>query len=197
MADIKVAKESSQGRSGPQSQGAGGSLQRRGEMFPGLFSFSPRDFFSMSPFQIMRRFSEGMDRVFSGREFGEASIWSPPVEVRQQGNNIVVSAELPGLDKGDVHVEVTDEGLAISGERKREHEEQREGYYHSERSYGRFYRLVPLPEDANIDQVKASFNNGVLEITVPAPQSERKRREVPIEAHQGPETRTSGGGAGA
>lgn len=109
----------------------------------------------------------------------------------------MVSAELPGLDKNDVHVEVTDEGLAISGERKREHEEQREGYYHSERSYGRFYRLIPLPEDAKIDQVKASFNNGVLEIIVPAPQPERKRREVPIEAPQSAQTRTSGGGSGA
>ena len=151
----------------------------------------------MNPFQIMRHFSESMDRAFSGHESGEGGMWSPPVEVRQQGNNIVVSAELPGLSKDDVHVEVTDEGLAISGERKREHEERREGYYHSERSYGRFYRLVPLPENANVDQVRASFNNGVLEITAPAPQSERKRREVPIEAQQGPQTRTSGGGAGA
>jgi HSP20 family protein len=187
VADVKVSKESSQ-------QGRSGQLQRRGETFPSPFSLSPRDFFAMSPFQMMRRFTEDLDRMFTGHEFTGGALWSPPVEVRQQGNNMVVTAELPGLNKEDIHVEVTDEGLAISGERKREHEEQREGYYRSERSYGQFYRLIPLPENANTEQIKANFNNGVLEVSVAVPQAEQKRREVPIEAQT---TRTSGGGAGA
>jgi len=192
MAEVKVNKES-QGRGGQQQQGRG-ALARRGEFLPGMFSLSPREFFSMSPFQMMRRFSEDLDRIFAGREFGEAAVWAPAIEVRQRDNNLVITAELPGLSKDDVKVEATDEGLVLQGERKREEEEKREGYYRSERSYGRFYRLIPLPEGANIDQAKANFNNGVLEISVPVAQAEQKRRQVPIEAGGG-QTKTSGGGA--
>jgi HSP20 family protein len=193
VAEMKGKGESeqrgSESRSMQQSQ-KGGGIIRRGEFFPSLFSLSPHDVFSMSPFQLMRRFSEEMDRMFSGRERVERGVWSPAVEIRQQGNNMIVSAELPGLNREDIKVEVTEDGVAISGERK--HEEQREGY--SERSYGRFYRLIPLPDEAKVDQAKASFNNGVLEITVPVPESERKRREIPVETG-GEKTRTSGGGA--
>ncbi len=150
----------------------------------------------VSPFRMMRRMTEEMDRMFGGQEYGAQGfgIWSPPVEVRQQGNNLIVCAELPGLNKDDVKVEVTDEGLAISGERKREEKEEREGYFRSERSYGRFYRLIPLPEGTKIDQAKAQFNNGVLEVSLPVPEAQQKRREIPIEAG-GERTRTSGGGA--
>lgn len=208
MADVKVNKEpSQQGRGGQQqmqqSQGGGGAMQGRGEAFPSLFSLHPRDFFSMSPFQLMRRFTEEMDRVFTGREF-EGGVWAPPIEVRMQENNMIVRAELPGLGKEDVQVEATDDGLVISGERKREEEKQEGGYYKSERSYGRFYRLIPLPDGASVDQAKANFNNGVLEIMIPVAQAEQQRRQIPIEAQGGTQaagggsqTRTSGGGAGA
>jgi HSP20 family protein len=207
VADVKVSNESSQpGRGNPQpsqKSGGGTSLQRRGEFMPGFSALSPREFFSLSPFQMMRRFTEDLDRMFGGRG-PETNMWAPPVEVRRQGNNLVVNAELPGLSKDDVQIEVTDEGLAISGERKHEHTEQGEGYYRSERSYGRFYRLIPLPDDANFDQAKANFNNGVLEITIPVPQSRQTRKQIPIETQQrggtqtaggGSQTRTSGGGA--
>lgn len=149
---------------------------------------------SMSPWALMRRFSDEMDHWFGElREHGETAMWSPNIDVRERENTLVVSADLPGLTKDDVHVEVTDEGLAIRGERKREHEERRQGYYHSERSYGAFRRVIPLPEGVNAEQAKAQFKDGVLEVTVPIPESARKRREIPIEA--APKTRTSGGGA--
>ncbi|MGE5647121.1 MAG: Hsp20/alpha crystallin family protein [Acidobacteriota bacterium] len=196
MADVKVTRESSQqgGTQQPSQQSkGGGSLERRSESMLSPFSLTPRDFFSMNPFQMMRRITEDMDRMFFGREFG-GGFWSPPVEIRQQGDHMIVSAELPGLNKEDVHVEITDEGLVISGERKREHEVQEKGYYRSERSYGQFQRFIPLPENAQLDQARASFNNGVLEVSIPAPEAQKKRREVPIETAQ---TRTSGGGAGA
>ncbi len=195
MADVKVNRESSESR-GQQGQ-RGGAVARRGEHYPNLFSLSPREFFSMSPFQLMRRFSEDLDRAFSGgREWiGGRGLWAPAVEVRQEGTNMVVRADLPGLSKDDVKVEVTDEGLAISGERKHEQKEEREGYYHSEFSYGQFYRLIPLPEGANLDQSKANFNNGVLEVRVPVAQAEQRRKEIPIESGGGTQTRTSGGGA--
>ena len=119
------------------------------------------------------------DRDFGSREL---ATWAPPVEVRERDGNLVVHAELPGLNKEDVKVEVTNEGLVIQGERKREHEEDRGGVHRSERSYGAFYRLIPLPEGANIDQAKAQFNNGVLEVSVPIPKTQENTRQIPIEA---------------
>jgi HSP20 family protein len=110
------------------------------------------------------------------------TIWSPAIEVFQKEGNLVVRAELPGVNKDDVKIQLTDDGLVIQGERKEEHEEKREGFYRSERSYGQFYRLIPLPDDINPDQVRADFNNGVLEITVPVPQAQQRRKEIPIGA---------------
>jgi HSP20 family protein len=140
---------------------------------------------------MMRRFSEVMDRAVGHmfeefglsqeRGFGELAAWSPAVEVFERDNNLVVRAELPGMSKDDIKVEMTDEGLLIHGERKREKEEEREGWYRSERSYGEFCRLIPLPEGVSADEAKARFENGVLEITAPIPESSRRRRSVPIE----------------
>ena len=112
----------------------------------------------------------------------QMGMWAPAIEVFQKEGNLIVRAELPGVNKDDVNVQVTDDGLVIQGERKEEHEENREGFYRSERSYGHFYRLIPLPDDIHTDQVRADFNNGVLEITVPVPQTQQRRREIPISA---------------
>ncbi len=190
MAEVKVNRESSSQQQSPE-QRQSGAVSRRGEFTPSILSLDPRDFFTMSPFQLMRRFSEDVDRMFAGG--GEQGVWAPTIEVKQQGDNLRVCAELPGLNKDDVKVEITDQGLVLQGERKREHEQKNEGYYRSERSYGQFYRLIPLPEDAKVDQAKAQFNNGILDITIPVPQAQRKRREIPIEGEA--KTRTSGGGA--
>jgi HSP20 family protein len=180
MANVPVRRERS-----PE-----GGVSRRGEWFPGQGFFAPWES-SLSPWSFMRRFTDEMDRFFhEGREGGETAMWSPSIDVRENDNNLVVSADLPGLNKDDVKVEVSDEGLSIRGERKREHEEKREGYYRSERTYGSFYRVVPLPEGANVEQARANFKDGVLEVTVPIPQGARKRREIPIEG--APKTRTAG-----
>jgi HSP20 family protein len=178
MAEVNVERRpDDRGRSIERQQG--GRLAHR---FPSLWR-RPDDFFNANPFSLMRRFSENMDRMFSGawddQEFGA---WVPPVDVRERDGQLIVSAELPGMNKEDVKVEVTEEGLVIQGERKREHEEERGGIYRSERSYGSFYRLIPLPEGAKIDQAKAQFNNGVLEVKLPVPESRQKTRQVPIEA---------------
>jgi len=166
-------------------------LARRGEWTPSPFAMSPREFFSASPFELMRRFSEEMDRLFTGgREYRE--VWTPNIEVKEQNSNFVVCADLPGLSKDDVKVEATDEGLVIQGERKREEEEREQTYYRSERAYGRFYRLIPLPESAQLENAKAQFSNGVLEVVIPVSEAERKKREIPIEVE---EAKTSGGGA--
>ena len=127
---------------------------------------------STSPFDLMRRLNDEMDRWFGG---GFEAVWAPNVEVFQRGDELVVRADLPGLGKNDVDVEVSDDALTIRGERKQQHEEEREGYYRSERSYGSFYRTIPLPEGAIADSAKANFKNGVLEITVQVPPSEVSR----------------------
>jgi HSP20 family protein len=183
MADVKVENQRADQRSqsGQEMEHRGGTaLSRRG---------GERDLW-MNPFSLMRRLSDEMDRAFAtsfglptwGRHGGqESTMWAPPVEVFERNNNLVVRAELPGLNKDDVKVEMTNEGLAISGERKSEHEEKREGYYRSERSYGRFYRSVPLPEGVDAEKAKAEFKDGVLQVEVPLPQSaQRKAREIPI-----------------
>jgi HSP20 family protein len=84
------------------------------------------------------------------------------------------------LSGNDVRVEATDDGLVIEGERKREHSTEEGGWQRSERVYGRFYRLIPLAENARIEEAQANFRDGVLEVNVPVPESERKRRQIPI-----------------
>ncbi len=147
--------------------------------------YSPaRDLFSMSPFSMMRRLSDEMDRAFAStfglsRGFGEGG-WSPPVEVRERNGNLEICAELPGLSKDDVKVECTEEGITIEGEKRREQESNEGGYHRSERSYGHFYRMIPLPEGTDTSKVKAEFKNGVLQIQAPLSEEHRKARQVPI-----------------
>src|SRR5688500_9530814 len=93
-------------------------------------------------------------------------------------SKLVIRADLPGLSKDDVNVEVTDNAITISGERRNENEEKREGYYRSECSYGSFYR--PLPEGVDSDDANATFNNGVLEIALNAPKLESRSRKLEI-----------------
>ncbi len=146
---------------------------------------------SIAPLRMLDRFADEMDRMFdelglgwnrAGSTMGTMR-WNPQIEISHQSNELVVRADLPGLSKDDVKVDVTEDAITIQGERRREHEEQREGVYRSERSYGHFYRVIPLPEGAKTDQAKASFKDGVLEITMPAPAetSTRGRRLEIIE----------------
>jgi len=149
----------------------------------GLARREPFGLSSASPFgSIFQRWNDEMDRFFSDFGLGrnrlagaQGALWSPQVEVFQRGNELIVRAELPGLSKDDVKVEINDNVLTIQGERKQEHEEEREGWYRNERSYGSFYRAIPLPEGTIGDSAKASFKNGVLEITLQAPPQEVSR----------------------
>lgn len=187
MADVDVRKQSSseqRGQPGQQLERSRQSLSRRGA-YPSIFDWSPSELFSTSPFALMRRFSDEMDRMFEGGRRGELALWSPAVEVSERDGKLEIRADLPGVNEKDVKVEVTDDGLIIQGERKREHEERREGYYRSERSYGQFYRVIPLPEGANVDQARAEFRNGELRVSVPVAQQQRKSREVPISTGSG------------
>lgn len=125
--------------------------------------------------RLMRRFSRDMEWLFD--EFGfrprffERTLpeggWMPDVEIFQRDNRLIVRADLPGLKKEDVKVHVEENTLVIEGERREESEVKREGLYRSERSYGSFYRGLPLPEGVKADQVDATFKDGVLEIAMP------------------------------
>lgn len=164
----------------------GSQPARRGIFEP--FSFSPGEFFN-NPFSLMRRMHDEMDRVFSqaiGAPSGASgmggglSFWSPAVEVSERDNEMTVCAELPGLKPEDVKVEITEDALVIEGERKQEHEEKEGGTYRSERSYGKFERVIPLPEGAQADKATAEFQNGELKVTLPVQRPESKRRQIPI-----------------
>jgi HSP20 family protein len=119
----------------------------------------------------------GLTRPWSSRarRQGALEMWTPQIELSQQNNELVLRADLPGLKKEDVNIDVTDEAITISGERRQEQESETGGVYRSERSYGSFYRSIPLPRGTMSDQAKATFKDGVLEIRMPAPPEQVTR----------------------
>jgi len=178
MAAVKVNKEQTLAkRETPASTG----------LFRPAFPFGR--FFGGEPFGLLRELNEEMDRAFRGfAPAGKLEPWAPTVDVQHCNGDIVVTAELPGLKKEDVQVGLTDDALIIQGERKQEHKEDHEGFHRWERSYGQFYRSIPLPEGAKADQAKAELTEGVLKVSVPVPEAKKKTtRQVPIE--QGKETK--------
>jgi len=146
------------------------------------------------PFAWMRQMQDQLDRAFSGLWSGGGTTsswtpdnvfgptdWSPAIDVFQRGNDLVIRADVPGLSKDDITVDIADDQLTIRGERRYDHEEEREGVFRSERSYGSFCRVVPLPQGAIADSAKATFNSGVLEIVLQAPSFDvRRGRRIDI-----------------
>jgi HSP20 family protein len=176
-------------------------LQGMSRRSPGSSSPSTRDPYSTSgaywldPLSQFRRLSEQMDRWFDTMGVGRtnnrmagmnenpwapsaANMWAPELETFLREDQFVIRMDLPGLSKEDVNVEVTDDAIVIHGERQQTHEEERDGFYRSERNYGRFYREVQLPEGAQPETAKANYRDGVLEVSVTAPprQLNRPRR---------------------
>lgn len=145
------------------------------------------------PFSLLRQMASEIDRWFEGGPlrhwplFGdlatsEAIAWAPKIDVFQRDNRLVTRVDLPGMKKEDVAVEVTDGHLALSGERKRELDDTKDNCYRREREYGSFYRAVPLPEGVKLEDVKATFADGVLEVSIPLPaRPESKVRKVQID----------------
>jgi len=150
----------------------------------------------------MRRISDEMDRLFEnfgmgrglfqsepdqGRSWdvggygaGAPSMWSPHIEVCERNGKLLIQADLPGMKRDDVHVRVEDDEVIIQGERRQEQAQNESGYYRSERSYGSFYRTIPLPEGTNADSASATFRNGVLEIELDAPRQQQRGRTLEI-----------------
>jgi HSP20 family protein len=155
--------------------------RREVSMWP--FGRSYEDY-SVSPFGLLRRMSEDMDRMFRPfrSQFGTDDLvgWSPSIEVFERDGKLIVHADLPGMSKDDVRIQVVNDQLVIEGERRREHEDDQGPIHRSERSYGSFVRSIALPEGANVDQARAEFNNGVLQISVPIPEA-KQARQIPIQ----------------
>ena len=109
------------------------------------------------------------------------SVWEPRVDVYEKGDHLVVKAELPGVKKEDIEVELEQESLIIRGQRHEEHEVREEQFYRSERSYGSFYRRLPVPEGVRAEDIHASFADGVLEVRMPKPkEAESKRLKIDV-----------------
>ena len=161
-----------QSRNNPQA----GMSRRSG--VPGLFN----------PFSLMRRFGEDMEQLFdefgfgrpAPRGFDQMAAWTPQVEVLQRDKEFVVRADLPGINKDNVKVELRDDSIVLRGERQEERKEEREGFLRTERSYGSFYREIPLPPDVDTSQATATFRDGVLEITMPSSEGEGRMRQLEI-----------------
>ncbi len=122
--------------------------------------------------------------------------WVPAMDLVETTDDFVLKADLPGLREEDVSIEVEDNVLTISGERKSEHEERKEGYYRVERAFGRFSRSLTLPEGVNPEAVTANFEHGVLEIHVPKPEA-KKPRKVAISVGGGEPKTIEGSGESA
>lgn len=141
------------------------------------------------PFEELREMQRSLDRLFDEltgrrparrREGREPVVWEPAVEVYETDQEVVVRAELPGVDPKNVNVTVQDNTVTIEAEAKEEQEERGRNYLRRELRYGQFFRTVALPAEVKADAAKATYRNGVLELRVP--KSERaKPKQVKVE----------------
>ena len=147
------------------------------------------------PFSMMRKLTEDIDRMFEnfgmGRNFfptdfwqrareGVIPEWSPRIETCEKEGKLCISADLPGVKKEDLNVNITEDAVTIEGERKQGRSSNEGGYYQSERSYGSFYRSIPLPEGIDPASATAEFKDGVLQIELPAPERKSRARKLEI-----------------
>jgi HSP20 family protein len=130
--------------------------------------------------EMNRLFNTFFDTPTPGGNGGSVRRWIPSMDLVETEEHFVLRADLPGLSEEDVSIELEDNVLTVSGERKAEHEEKKEGFYRVERSFGQFRRSLTLPDGVNPDAIAATFDRGVLEVRIPKPE-ERKPRKVAIQ----------------
>lgn len=186
MADVRSSNDQrSQNTQLSERQGSRGELTRGSRSEP------------TSPFSFMRDFMNDMDRLFGGFGFGTPTLfrgaenqsmaWSPQVDISERDGQLLIHADLPGMKQDDIRVNVEEGVLTISGERSSEHEQNQGNVHRRERSYGSFMRSIALPEGVDPESIKASFENGVLEVCMAAPRRDARGRTIPIQP------KTSGG----
>ncbi|HUF03617.1 MAG TPA: Hsp20/alpha crystallin family protein [Aridibacter sp.] len=135
------------------------------EMGPPFYNFEMPGFFEIPPFEETRT---------------ELAEWKPKFEMYRKDDHLVIKAELPGMKKEDIEVEVDEHFFTLRGKRERKFEEKKDDLFRSEFTYGNFYRRMPLPDGVDTNDAKAVFKDGVLELTfaAPEPATEAKRIEI-------------------
>ncbi len=145
-----------------------------------------RDPFAEMRAEMDRLFDSFLGRGFFAQPapFGRAELattLAPNVDIRENDKEIIVEAELPGIDEKDIQVSVRDGVLSLKGEKKSERDEKKDTYHLIERSYGSFERSFELPDSADQDQIKAEFNKGVLRVVVPKQaEAAKAEKKIPI-----------------
>ena len=127
------------------------------------------------PFTLQNLFESVFDAPSPTRS-GALRRWMPAMDLVEGDDNFVLRADLPGLTQDDIKIEFEDRTLTVSGERKAEHEVKKDGYVRVERAFGTFSRSLTLPQGVDPEGVTASFDNGVLEVTIPKPEAHKPRR---------------------
>ena len=152
------------------------------------------------PFRELSSLQTEMNRLFNAAfdsptspGNGGTRRWSPAMDLLETEEQFVLRADLPGMTENDVSIELEDNVLTVSGERKTEHEDKREGFYRMERAFGTFSRSLTLPKGVDPEGVSAQFDRGVLEVRIPKPE-QRKPRRISI-GGAGDEQRTLEGSA--
>ena len=140
-----------------------------------------------NPLREMAILNNGLNRYFDGSFFAterpdpdmRLSTWHPVVDIFEEKDSYVIKAELPGLDRKDIEIDLKDRFLTLTGERSAENEVDEGNYYRKERAYGKFYRAFTLPDGLNSDSIKAEFKDGLLTINIPKPE-EKKPRQITV-----------------
>jgi len=140
------------------------------------------------PFRELDKMRSEMDRLWDffsevrpRRRMVEEGEWLPFIDVSETKNDLVVKAELPGMDPKDINISISDGHLTIKGEKKQEREEKEEDYHFIERSYGSFTRSIHLPKEVKHEKISASYKNGILKVVLPKSE-ETKKKEIKIKA---------------
>ena len=128
---------------------------------------SPFSSFQQQMNDLFDDFFNALPMASGGASSERLGAFSPSIDVMEGEKDIVVKAELPGLEEKDIEVMLDDDALTIKGEKKEEREEEGKDYYHMERTYGSFYRVIPLPVEVDGKKVEATFKNGVLSVILP------------------------------
>jgi HSP20 family protein len=181
MATTKNNPVEGQAQGGAQERGLQQSRRQGGAMSPWADPF-------VSPLGFMRRMFDEMDQLMglapmrTGQGLERGGLFVPQVDVRRDKDRVLVRVDLPGLSPDDVKLRIEDGALLIEGERKGESESETGGVMRTERYFGQFRRCIPLPDGALADKAEARFENGVLEVSIVAPQQSPQGRNIEIQS---------------
>jgi HSP20 family protein len=144
-----------------------------------------RNLMTVDPFRELMDLQRGINQLFdssvgrSSNEGAALNTWTPSVDIYEDEGSFLIKLELPEVNREDVKVNLHENTLSISGERRIENEEKRDGYHRVERSYGQFYRSFTLPPNVNTEQINAQFKDGMLRLTIPK-KEEAKPKQIAV-----------------